>query len=352
MEKDLKKIGPVLIALILLLVYLIQQYQDNQPAPPPASGEGYLFCFWNVENLFDDRVDGWDEPDKAYDEWFAADPKALELKLENLCKILLLMNGGKGPDILAIAEVESTQRAVELLRDALNNRLTDPNLHYKYIALEENRVGRYISTALLSRVPILKNRTRKLDGRMRTVEAHLQANDHEFVVVVSHWTSRVTPKSEGQRAKYANEIYERFRELTAQTGDALDFLACGDFNDNPDDPSLTDHLHATANLEAPTAGGGSPLLFNLMAGHYKQGKGTLYSGRKPFVFDHIVVSSGLLRDPAGWSCDPASAEIFTYGMADPRGRPHRFGNRNDEGVRGYSDHFPVTVRLKVEGMQE
>jgi endonuclease/exonuclease/phosphatase family metal-dependent hydrolase len=351
MEKQLKKYGYIIITILIIIIYLVQQYQQNNPAPPPASGAGYLLCFWNVENFFDDKVDGWDDPDKAYDEWFASDPRALELKLENLCKVLLLMNGGKGPDVLGIAELESTRRAIELLRDALNSRLKDPELHYKYIALEENRVGRYISTALLSRVPIVDSKTRKLDGRMRTVEAHLQANGHELVVIVSHWTSRATDQEGGQRAKYANKIYDRYKELVSKAGDSLDFLACGDFNDNPDDPSLTEHLHATADLNA-SAGGGPPLLFNLLAGQYKQGKGTHYYGRNAFVFDHIVVSPGLLRDPAGWSCDPASAEIFTDSMADRRGRPHRFGNRKDEGVRGYADHFPVTVRLKVEGVAE
>src|SRR5215831_245804 len=49
-----------------------------------ASGE-YLFCFWNLENFFDDKLDGWtDKPDKEYDEWFAENPKVLREKLDHL----------------------------------------------------------------------------------------------------------------------------------------------------------------------------------------------------------------------------------------------------------------------------
>src|SRR5947209_19931619 len=99
--------------------------------PPVANApgsDGYLFCFWNVENLFDDQEnDRLQNADREYDQWFARDHAALELKLSRLSEALIGLNGGRGPDIIALAEVES-QRAAELLRDALNSRLTDPAL--------------------------------------------------------------------------------------------------------------------------------------------------------------------------------------------------------------------------------
>jgi hypothetical protein len=98
----------------------------STPAPSP---DGYLFCFWNVENLFDDQLDHRINADKSYDDLFAKDPKALQTKLDHLSQALLKMNDGKGPDILAIAEVES-ERAAELLREALNRGLADDQLHY------------------------------------------------------------------------------------------------------------------------------------------------------------------------------------------------------------------------------
>jgi hypothetical protein len=61
------------------------------------------------------------------------------------------------------------------------------------------------------------------------------------------------------------------------------------------------------------------------------------------------VSPGLL-DAAGWSCEPDSVQTVTDGLIRPgatKRQPWRFGNRKDDAHRGTSDHFPVTVRLKV-----
>src|SRR5713226_2376432 len=82
---------------------------NSEPAVrgPEESGQSYLFCFWNVENLFDDHLDGrTHKADKEFDRWFAENPNLLKLKLDHLSTALLEMNHGKGPDIVAIAEVE------------------------------------------------------------------------------------------------------------------------------------------------------------------------------------------------------------------------------------------------------
>src|SRR5262249_54001966 len=145
----------------------------------PAGEKSYLFCFWNVENFFDDKVDGWRHPDKEYDEWFARDKKALDQKLENLCKVLLSLNDGKGPDILAVAEAES-ERAAELLREALNKRLRDRDLHYPQVVMKNPRGARHIATAIITRLKVQRDKTRLLGTRQRMLEAHLEANGHEL----------------------------------------------------------------------------------------------------------------------------------------------------------------------------
>src|SRR5205085_4433409 len=116
--------------------------------PPAAAGDPgqpgeYLFCFWNVENLFDDRDDKRLQIDEPYDNWFARNAADRNLKFQHLSEALVKLNGGRGPDILACVEVESI-RAAELLRDALNERLTDPSLHYTHVLMKEVAVGRHI----------------------------------------------------------------------------------------------------------------------------------------------------------------------------------------------------------------
>jgi hypothetical protein len=53
----------------------------------------------------------------------------------------------------------------------------------------------------------------------------------------------------------------------------------------------------------------------------------------------------------GWTCETETAKIVNdlteYKEGRQKGHPHRFGNEKDKDERGWSDHFPVTVRLKV-----
>jgi endonuclease/exonuclease/phosphatase family metal-dependent hydrolase len=340
-----------LVAAVVLVVLLAQNGCPGKPSRPESTeGAGepgeYLFCFWNVENLFDDRDDGRTaKGDAEYDRYFANNPEALKQKLSNLCDVILGLNGGRGPDILAVAEIES-ERAAELLRQALNARLSDPALHYGNLVYEHSSGGRNIAPAILTRLGVEADRTRLLERNLRILEAHLTAAGKPLVVLASHWTSRISDKTGKRRAVYADKLYGRYRQM--QTANpAVDLLICGDFNDNPDDPSVLEHLHASGDLEAVRAGDGR-LLFNLFAGPWQQGAASHYYGTKPYLFDQVVVSPGMLDDE-GWSVDVSSAKVIPE-MATRQGRPNRFGGENDKrplSARGASDHFPVTVRLRV-----
>ncbi len=60
--------------------------------------------------------------------------------------------------------------------------------------------------------------------------------------------------------------------------------------------------------------------------------------------------TGLL-DNVGGSCDPESVQTVNTLVqpTDKKRRPWRFGNQHDNHARGASDHFPVTVQLRVQG---
>jgi endonuclease/exonuclease/phosphatase family metal-dependent hydrolase len=330
--------------------------------PPAASSpeanearNDYLLCFWNLENFFDDKADHRDnKADREYDEWFAEDPGLLRLKLDHLSDALLKLNDGKGPDILAVAEVES-RRAAELLQDALNQKLRDPALEYKHVLMKELAAGRHIAPAIITRLPVEAGRTRLHGSHLRILEGHVVVQGYDLVIVASHWTARVTDKTGEHRDKYGDQIYGLYRGMH-RSNPSVDFLACGDFNDPPDAPSVTQHLHALEDPHEVLRSAGEPLLLDLFAGwsrknrHAAENPGTHYYGRNWFIFDQIAVSPGLLDD-RGWSCDPDSASIDNKltRPSDRLHRPWRFGNPNDKGERGYSDHFPVTVRLRVNG---
>jgi endonuclease/exonuclease/phosphatase family metal-dependent hydrolase len=322
---------------------------------PTAPPEGYLFCFWNCENLFDDKDHGYhEEPDRTYDSWFAEDVKARQLKYDNLARVLAALNNGNGPDILALAEVEPNDRTIELLRDNLNARLKDPKLHYKDFALKDPKGGRAIATAVLTRLPLLANRTHLLGRRLRILETHIEVQGHELVVIASHWTSRVSDKTGDGRDKYADQIYGDYKAMFT-ANPKVAFLACGDCNDNPDDDSVLKNLHAVGDRDkVRRSTAAEPFLFNLMAKKWDDHEEMThyYSGRK-FVFDQIFVSPAMLGDH-GWICVPDSVEIVANEhttITQRSGRrlkiPFAFGNKRETGERGCSDHLPVTVRLKV-----
>jgi endonuclease/exonuclease/phosphatase family metal-dependent hydrolase len=306
-----------------------------------------LFCFWNVENFFDDREDGRTHAaDREYDTWFARNPAILKLKLAHLSEALVQMNQGRGPDIIALAEVENV-RAAELLRETINARLTDITLHYRLPVMKELNAGRHIAPAILTRLPVQGDRTRLHGRRQRILEAHIDVNGHDLVVLATHWTSRLTDKDGRHRADYGDQIYGVFKAMY-HSNPAVDLIVCGDFNDPPDAPSVTRHLRATGDVDAVRNSGDDPRLLDLFADKDPAEFGTIHE-RKWEIFDHIVVSPGLL-DPEGWSCDPKTVETMNTLVrpGDRLRRPSRFGSPHDKFTRGYSDHFPVTVRLSVD----
>lgn len=313
----------------------------------PPGGSDVSFCFWNVENLFDDRRDGRTGPgDKEYDNWFADHPEMLQQKLGKLTEALLKMNNGKGPDILAIAEVENL-RAAELLQQALNKRL-DKAHHYQAPLMKEISLGRHIAPAILTRLPVIRDRTRNFGNKLRILEAHVKVGEHELVVLASHWTSRLKETNEKGRYEYADKLYGVANAMYLSNPRA-DFLICGDFNDSPSDPSVTEHLHATGDANAVRAGGRLQL-FNLMADKDPAGGHGTHFHQRWMIFDQILVGPGML-DTLGWSCNPASVQtVNTLAKpGDKNHRPWRFGGEKEKGPRGYSDHFPVTVQLHVQG---
>src|SRR5262249_13172399 len=121
-----------------------------------------------------------------------------------------------------------------------------------------------------------------------------------------------------------------------------------DCNDTPESVSITHHLHASGDREAVLHSDGEPLLYNLMAGKDPHTSGTHFALGQWFIFDQIFISPALLNGH-GWIVLPDTVQTVNslYRHGDPKRRPWRFGNKKDRHERGYSDHFPVTVRLKV-----
>ena len=345
------------VAVLLIgggIAFAVWSARGPKPEPTPTGdaspGGTVVFMFWNVENLFDDHDDKRNTIDNPYDDWFATDAETRTLKYDHLAEIIVKQNGGKGPDLLACVEVE-TVRAAELLKDAINAKLPAGATKYEHIAMKElsTNAGRYIAPCVISRLSLDEARTRLLGNRnLPVLETHVVANGSDLTLVVSHWTSQLSDdgKKGGGRDKYATTIYAEYEKMMQQNSDA-DFLVCGDFNTPPDSEAVMHALHLTGNRAEVIETRTEPKLFGLLSGKPADKFGTLYHNG-PLIYDQIGVSPGML-DAKGWACDPDSVSVVTDGLIRGRNRqPWRFGGRNDNPQgRGYSDHFPVVVNLKL-----
>jgi endonuclease/exonuclease/phosphatase family metal-dependent hydrolase len=342
-----RKLLPVVVILIVAGVfYLLRQRESNTPTTPAAGPGEYLFCIWNLENFFDDQRDSRNQIDEEYDRWFAENPDVLHLKLSHLSETLVKMNGGNGPDILVAEEVES-KRAAELLADALNKALPQGAAPYTTVVMMEISAGRHIAPAIISRLPVSSEHKPRILSPQRILIADLVAGGHELTIFATHWTSRRTDEKGSKRDKYADLVYGRANEIYHRNSKA-DIVVCGDFNDTPDDEAVQNDLHANADVSGVRTAKELRFL-DLMAGKNASEFGTIYYGGKPLIYDHICISPGLL-DNEGWSCDVESIHTVTEGLMKPGTRhrePWRFGDPKHSGERGFSDHFPVTVKMRV-----
>jgi endonuclease/exonuclease/phosphatase family metal-dependent hydrolase len=348
--KLIRFVWPALVCLATISILSGCNIKVEEPAGAQQSAQPgeYLYCHWNLENFFDDKLDKrHHKADVEFDEWFAHDKQALNLKLSKLTDALLKMNDGRGPDILAVCEVESV-RAAELLMEALNQKL-ESRLHYMHVLMKEVNGGRHIAPAIITRLPVHKDKTRLHGSQLRILEGHIVVDGKELIVFASHWTSRITSGSEHGRDKYADTIYKAFAEMYRKDP-RVDVLVSGDFNDTPQDESVLKHLHSVADANLAKSGRSEPVLFNLLAAKDPaKGFGTHFYNGHWYIFDQILVSPAMVLG-AGWVCEPDSLQVVNslHRPGDAQKRPWRFGNEKEHGARGYSDHFPVTVKLRVK----
>ena len=134
--------------------------------------------------------------------------------------------------------------ATEYLQDLATGRID--------VALNDSLLIPYL--AQKTRLPVKADRTKLVGKRQRILEGHVVVNGHELVVLASHWTSRLTDDDGTSRARYADQIYDAFGALHKKDRNA-DVLICGDFNDPPDAPSVTEHLRATGDAALVRKGG-------------------------------------------------------------------------------------------------
>lgn len=333
-----------------LLVVLDTEAAPASPPPPveaPAATHDLLAAFWNVENLFDAD----DDPAVEGDEEFTPDgpkhwtEKRLACKLANLARVISAMKDGKGPDLIGLAEIENRGVLERLVAD-----LAPLGRDYK-IVHKDSPSERGIDAALIYDANVFTLEGSDFlhveAGHTRdVVEARLTHDGHPLTVFVNHWPSRAHP--EEARKAAALVVRRRVDALLAADPNA-DVLILGDLNDHPSDPSVAETLRAKPDRAHLAPGD----LYDAVAPVQNDpNRGTYYYNNAWEVIDHVIASPGLLED-TGLRLVPDSvgpAVLTDDQLFDPAGpappRPNRTYTGNQYHTTGYSDHLPVTARLR------
>ncbi len=344
--------------LFFLSLFLVFPFANGYGQTPEQGREliSVSIGFYNVENLFDTindptiRDDDWTP--EGSNRW---NTKRYNEKLENLAEAIGKMGTDLNPDgpaVLGLAEVEN--RAV--LEDlAAQEKIKDRNyqvVHYPSpdrrgvdVAFFYNpKYFRYISSQVIPTIIEDRPDFRTRDQLLLTGE--LMGERMHFIV--AHWPSRVGGERRSRplriaKADLAMAVIDSI--LDAEPGAKI--FKMGDYNDNPTDISIRDHLRSRGSKENLQENE----LYNPFEEFFKKGVGTNAWRDTWSLFDQILITPGVLGDDYS-EFRYLRAEVFNRPfLRQPSGRFKGYPYRSFGGgvyLGGYSDHFPVYVWLVRE----
>jgi len=173
-----------------------------------------------------------------------------------------------------------------------------------------------------------------------------EVNEQSLFLLVNHWPSRGGGQVESEprrmaAARTARELTDRIAKQSPEAG----ILLMGDFNDDPFNQSLARVLGAAPLSESEPKPGLYNAMYHLLD---PDEEGSLTYRGKYNLFDQIIVNEDLLDGQAPLQYEPGSATIHHPDFMRFRGRgPSRAIHRGEFKPYGFSDHFPVYLRLRV-----
>ena len=338
-------------ATLLFLVSTALLFSCNK-LQKPANSDGknnMIVGFYNVENLFDTINDP-----KINDEDFLPssskkyNTKIYTEKLSHLAKVIAVFK----PSILGLCEVENKT----VLDDLVKTLEKEQDLKYA-VSHHESQDRRGIDVAFIYNPNLLTSI--EIKGHFVALEAEpdfitrdvVQLNcttnkGETFYVFGNHWPSRRggAEASEYKRIAAASVLKHAVADIQNNNASAK-IVIMGDFNDEPFNKSLLNHLKADSLITNKNQ------LFNTSYYMLKKGEGTYNYKGNWNVLDQIIVSSSLItEDKKGLRAMPpyqaqvVKQDFMLYETKSGNKVPSRsFGGPNYYG--GYSDHLPTFIQL-------
>jgi hypothetical protein len=311
---------------------------------------GFRVAFWNVENLFDLEDDSLkrDEdftPEGANSYSFSRYKK----KSTGIAQTLLALGGYEPVELIGLCEVENTW-----VLKGLTQYSPLKNAGYEFVH-EDSPDRRGIDVACIYRPDrfnlILHKYYRVVfpfdpDRKTRDIlyVKGILPNKDTLHVFFNHWPSRYGGQfaSEPGRHYVAGVVKQKVDSLNAIFGNPY-IIVTGDFNDEPDDISMTDFLEAR---KSPSEAIDNELVNLSYPIKYLFGSHSF--GGEWGVLDQVIVSRSLLLD-GSTSTIPGSVGIFDPPwLLKKNAAGVDVTNRTYQGPAykgGYSDHLPVFLDL-------
>jgi predicted extracellular nuclease len=319
----------------------------------------YHVAWWNLENLFDEENA---PPERRTDKVFRAiksdiagwTPPRRDRKVSQLASVIAQMNGGVGPDLLGVCEVEN-RFVLDLLVTAVSASLPDRSYGVVHADTDDARGidVAFVYDDTIFEVPANETFFHVVMRRNATREI-LQVNfrtdkGRTWSVFGNHWPSRSGGQYEsaGYRA-IAGETLAYFHQRALEVhGPETPALAMGDFNDEPFDPSLVIHALSTRQRQRVTEGD-APRMWNLMWPALGQPGGTFYFDNQPNVLDQFLVNKNMAKQNSPIRAKVDTVEILRFPgtFTGKYSKPKPFGGMGDPvNENGFSDHFPISLEV-------
>lgn len=323
----------------------------NNEVADPYGKTSYQTVFYNVENLFD-MVDDPETNDEDFLptgrlKW---DNERYQKKLKHLNEALSF--AGKGEALLiGLAEIENKQVVEDLIAagslaenykvchfDSPDKRGIDCALIYD---------SRHFKPKEQQQLVVSDPSTDFYTRDILYVSGFINGNQM-IHVFVNHWPSRRQgqEESEYKRMRAAQILRKKINELQTHDPQAK-IVIMGDFNDDPNNNSITSGLKAKGQTVKLNSGD----LVNLMSDEMEKHEGTLVYKREWFLFDQLIVSQSMLDKTQGMYVELQQNNIvddkkLLYIYKDGNKKPNAtFGG--DRYYSGYSDHLPVSLKLHL-----
>lgn len=297
-----------------------------------------LVMFYNVENLFPPDSESDELPASGFRNW---DNYKYNLKIRKLSNVFRFMEEDycRLPSIIGLAEIGDRL----VLEDLVNE---NSPIHNYEIVYQKSQDSRGLSVALLidqAKYTLIQFNTLKfrMDETVAfdtrdILHAEFLFEGKKLHVFVCHLPSK--------REKDAKKVQRNYiiRQLRNTIQDLVEekepIILMGDFNENPDAEELKQLL---------LDDNGNKMLSNPLEAMFLKSQFSTYHGKKGLGFDQILYSEDLLLKQ--FNFQTISAEIYdTPRLRNKDRKNSSYPLRTYSGSRyvgGWSDHFPVLVKL-------